>query len=408
MKRQFFYITCIIGMSITQVYAASFDCELETLNPTEITICETPYLNGIDNVLNGLFIKAEESTLAKGSFYKEQKKWLTLRNKCVDNVPCIKEAYIKRNEILSKSTSFEEIATIFDSEYDQNLKSSLVNKYHFKIVNDPWRIKKLLIPTEIERELGMSHGYWRILTHRIIKNDLVIFFYVETKNTSYIVAVAENDNTMQGRVIADHDSRTDEAPKLTIVNQEKEYFTYSVEEENDVEGNKLEPEYYQISLADDLLEPQKVPKPDGYMKAEPWVGYCESTPCTSISLSPNKKWRVASSIGEDSKSSDGLYYFPSERPDLGTNVLSVDAIDFTHPRDEIYDISWQTDDIFYFGYTSIWKVDIGSKRSEKILPIRGIENPYYFSYAGEDYIISQFYPYHGEQEYLYGFYISKK
>ncbi|MEY0233893.1 hypothetical protein [Providencia manganoxydans] len=87
MKRHFFYITCIIGISITQVYAASFDRELETLNPTEITICETPYLNGIDNILNVLFTKAEESTLAKGSFYKEQKKWLTLRNKCVDDVP---------------------------------------------------------------------------------------------------------------------------------------------------------------------------------------------------------------------------------------------------------------------------------------------------------------------------------
>ncbi|MFI8418322.1 lysozyme inhibitor LprI family protein [Serratia sp. NPDC078593] len=125
-------ISVLMFLSIqNSTHATGFDCNFERLNETEKAICNTPYLNGIDNVTNKLFIIALNNTISKEVVQSGQIEWLKERNSCRDNVLCIKESYLQRNAELSSIQAFQPISDVFpdtliDASFDNEIKMALL------------------------------------------------------------------------------------------------------------------------------------------------------------------------------------------------------------------------------------------------------------------------------------------
>lgn len=78
--------------------AASFDCELPTLNPNERAICDNRDLNDADvrmatmlHFLTGLFGMG-----TRGNIQDDQAVWLQERMACEADLACIRDAYARR------------------------------------------------------------------------------------------------------------------------------------------------------------------------------------------------------------------------------------------------------------------------------------------------------------------------
>ena len=90
--------TVVLGLlSTASGYAASFDCKKAT-TPVEIMICKESNLSELDDVLSRDYENTMASNIgdeARVSLKKDQRKWITERNKC-GNQECLKKSYLVR------------------------------------------------------------------------------------------------------------------------------------------------------------------------------------------------------------------------------------------------------------------------------------------------------------------------
>ncbi len=84
-------------------YAASFDCETQTLKPDEKTICDVRVLNDADvrmvttfDLLSGLLAMG-----ARGTIQDQQTEWLKKRQACGADVACLTSSYQERQKELN-------------------------------------------------------------------------------------------------------------------------------------------------------------------------------------------------------------------------------------------------------------------------------------------------------------------
>jgi len=393
------------------VHAAGFNCTLEKLNETEKAICNTPYLNGIDNVTNKLFISALNNTISKEAVQSEQIEWIKERNSCRDNVSCIKDNYLRRNAELSSIQAFQHISDVFpDTLIDAPFENEMKNKNGFTIRDNPWVVKELFNEAQKEKSLNLTQGYWDVLTHMEIKNNLAIIFTVKTKRITYLVLIS--DITSQSYIIDSYDSESNSAPEIKFIHRDDTSFSYKVSNVYDPVKQKQISAYYKVGIADRVLtEPQKISPPQADNENKTWTGYCGNSSCDSNLQSPDGQWRVASGDDNIKYRNDGVYYFPHDRPDLGVNVF-ISSVEDTRDDWTFYrNYVWGDKNSFFFdnegGMACIWKTDIRQKTTERILPIEGLRQPYYIRYNNEDYIISRYTSMDDNDYNMVGFYIAK-
>jgi len=408
-------IICALALLLLQggVHAAGFNCAVENLNETEETICQTPYLSGIDNVSNKLFIGVMNNTLSKGTVQAEQLEWLKDRNSCRKNTACIKEHYLKRNAELSSFQGFHTLAEVFpESLIDAPFDRKIINKNGFTIRDNPWVIKRLFSEPKVERDFNIKDGYWNILTHMEVRNNLAVIFTVETKGTTYLILIS--DITSQSQIIDSYDSESDSAPEIKLIYRDEAGFSYKVSNVYDPMKHQQVSSYYEITVSDsEKITPKKISRPQKeFIKDKTWTGYCGDRSCESELLSPDGKWRVASGDGDIEYRNDGVYYFPHDRPDLGVNVFISSVEDKDDGFSFMRSYVWGHENSFFFdndgGYACIWKTDISQKTTERILPVERLQKPYYLRYKNTDYVISLYIYAGNNDEVLREYYIAKE
>ncbi|WP_068299412.1 lysozyme inhibitor LprI family protein [Pararhodobacter sp. CCB-MM2] len=94
-------ILCLVGF-VPPAAAASFDCAQTGLAADEQAICDSRSLNDMDvematmyRFLRGLFMMGR-----RGAMADDQRAWLSERQACGADVPCLTEAYRSRIEAL--------------------------------------------------------------------------------------------------------------------------------------------------------------------------------------------------------------------------------------------------------------------------------------------------------------------
>ncbi len=75
--------------------ATSFDCT-KAKQPSEKTICKDKNLSSLDELLAITFNKALTSATNKPALTTQQRAWLSERNLCAKDIPCLKAAYKAR------------------------------------------------------------------------------------------------------------------------------------------------------------------------------------------------------------------------------------------------------------------------------------------------------------------------
>jgi len=90
---------------------------------------------------------------------------------------------------------------------------------------------------------------------------------------------------------------------------------------------------------------------------------------------------------------DGVYLFEAKRPDSGINVFSQKANDrierdFSWMRNFV----WGEGETFYFdnegGMACVWRTDIATKITERIIPVESIKYPYYLKYRERERVVA--------------------
>lgn len=119
----------------------SINCSLTSLNDTEKTICETPYLLEIDGGTNEFFSLVKNNSLSIGFLQKKQKEFLQERNKCDKDIDCIQKSYIKNLNDLNNTSMFKSVNYHFSNEIDEPFKKEIINKDGFTIKDNPWFIR---------------------------------------------------------------------------------------------------------------------------------------------------------------------------------------------------------------------------------------------------------------------------
>ncbi|MGS7193192.1 lysozyme inhibitor LprI family protein [Enterobacter cloacae subsp. dissolvens] len=411
-NRTILFVTTLIFFN-SGVQAAGFDCSLKTLNETERTICNTPYLSGIDNVANTLYINAVKNSLSIGTILSGQLKWLDERNSCKADIECIVQKYILRNDILSSVGSFEPLSKIFPPQLiDEPLEQGVTNENGFTIRDNPWLTKKLFSISSLQQKLNLTQGDWRFLTYLIIDDNIGFIFSLETKRITYLIYVSDIDS--QSYVIDAYDSESSFSPGIRLTGRDDVSFTYEVDGVYDKEKDSTVSAYYKVSIADSgkvLAEPKKIIAAPESIEDELWTGYCGHFPCISSLTSPDGKWRIASGDSDIEGRNDGVYYFPHDRPDQGVNVFLS-----SHERNRNFShYAWGDKNSFFFdnqgAMACIWKTDISKKTTECILPVEGLQRPIYIRFKNQDYVVSRYSSSrlkYVQDEYLEGFYISKE
>lgn len=394
------------------VYSAGFDCTLKNLNETEKVICQTPYLSGIDNVANKLFTSAINNTLSKEAVQSGQAEWIKERNSCRQNVDCIKDSYLKRNAELSNIQPFQPLKNIFpDSLIDAPFEHEIKNGNGFLIRDNTWVIKRLIDSSQNDRGLNLTGGYWDILTHLEINNNLGIIFTVITKRITYLVLISDMPD--KSYIIDSYDSESSTAPEIKLIHRDDKSFSYKVSNVYDKDKHKQVSSYYKVSVADSTLTPaHKISRPQHEdLENKAWTGYCGDNSCESVLLSPDGLWRIASGDDNIKYRNDGVYYFPHDRPDLGVNVFIPNMGDTRDGWSYYRSYSWGAKNSFFFdnegGMACIWKTDIAQKTTERILPVEGLKQPYYLRYDNQDYIVSRYISMGDDDQHFEGFYISR-
>ncbi|MGG8097558.1 hypothetical protein PGO14_18500 [Klebsiella aerogenes] len=413
MKSRFTLCALTLLSLQTSVHAAGFNCALEKLNETEKTICQTPYLSGIDNVANQLFINAVNNTLSKEIVQSGQTKWLKERNSCKADVECIKQKYLLRNSELSSIEAFHSLPEVFPASLlDKPFNGEMKNKNGFVIRDNHWQVKKLFDFAQKERSFDIDSGDWYILTHLIANNNLAIIFTIRGDYGTYLVLIS--DMAAKSYIIDFYngDSDSESTPEITLVKRDSSGFTYQVSNIYDATHQKFISKYYKIEVnGSEISKPIAISPPVNIDKEKTWTGYCGRFSCDSELRSPDGQWRLASGEGTIPHQYDGVYYFPHDRPDLGVNVfLSVgDRKEDGWSYSRNY--AWGDKNSFFFdndgGLACIWKTDISQKTTERILPVEGLKYPYYLRYDNEDYVISQYIPTGDADSHLGGFYIAR-
>ncbi|CQD33894.1 lysozyme inhibitor LprI family protein [Yersinia mollaretii] len=414
---------CVFILFTKNALSAGYDCTSINLNETEKTICERNYLSSLDNTMNSFFSQAIDNSYSKGELSRSQRQWIVERNKCGMDSECIKDKYIERNKYLSKFEKFKDVADVFDRAgevLDEPMKGLLKNENGFIIREEPWRVKKLISSYELSSIIGeLSVNYVKILTHRVVNNDLVVFFvvsgYANNKNFSYVISIKELGSPTLEAV---YEGRNIEVSIINVNNKSEGDVFYSVLE--NIDSGQYDNQYntlraFKIQVTNqsvgDLTE---VSSKDLPTDEDKWIGYCGGKECESRVTSPDGKWRLASSDGSKSDLDEGMYYFPYDRPDSGVNVFlsqadTAKSKNFGYTREYV----WGNGPSFYFdndgGYACIWETNITDKITKRILPIEGLVQPYYIKYRDEDLILAT-YAYYNEyvKKYYREIYISKK
>lgn len=249
-----------------------------------------------------------------------------------------------------------------------------------------------------------------VLTYQEIKDDLYIYISVsgryQGKKITLLVELVDDQNP---RIIQQYDgylniiSRTRDAQGNALA-----YFAV---------GNDLHKEYHYLFISPDgekhfrhFLRASRCTD----KKTTPWTGYCGSSECNASLISPDSKWRLASSDGNVKDPDEGMYVFPVNRPDQGLNVFADKADNsitddaFGYTRQYVWGDDSNT---FYFDNSGalgcIWKTDIDKKTTKRIIPVEGILDPFYIKYDGEDLILSV-YSYSYQDDFKSEIYIAKE
>lgn len=389
-------------------FAAAFKCDMKGLNVTERTICNNPSLSGIDDIANKKYISKINDSLSVGTLKRQQLVWLEQRNKCGQNTSCIENSYNNRYRELTYMPSFSSVSEVFN-ELDKPLKNGLVNKYGFTISDKQWRIRPLVKEYDLNREFGIPSlaedvFYWKILTHFIVKNDLVLLYIVKTDDSVFLMKNTDGKNTILAKY-----SRGDSDVDIYLKERSDSLTTYAVSSDDSED-------IYEINNTDGQITTPKFIKHEmnEQSDAHVWKGYCGDSLCVSKIISPDNKWRIASPDLGQTNVDEGVYYFPANRPDLGVNVFLPQAEEERDDWGYERNYTWGGGDDFYFdnqgGLACIWKASLKNKTTQRILPVEGMIEPYYISYNGESYIIAKYIDNSGnrEHEIKYGFYIAKE
>lgn len=414
-------IICSLGVFIMSLPAgaAGFDCSVQNLNKTELTICNDTYLSSVDNVLNLFFTSALNNSINHGTLFREQRQWVKERNQCGDDISCIKEKYVVRNKDLTAILPFRNVDDVFNRDgdlLDPPMAQNLQNKNGFIITEDRWRVKAIVPEWVISsRNYKLDDSDWRVLTHRVVNGDLVIYFLVSgregDKQVNNIIRV---ENGWKSLIVAHYEYSYRDDVMIKYDPGSTDSIVYSVFQRPDperVDSTDYTVETYTLDPTSDKVEKtQSTSRSEASLKKEAWVGYCETQECTSRVASPDGKWRLASRDDYD----EGMFYFPADRPDQGINVFLAQG-DTSKGNDFEYmrNYAWGDENSFYFdndgGYACIWKTDIKNKTTQRILPVEGMLQPYYLNYNGEDLVVATYRTYSAEKKgQHYEIYIAKK
>lgn len=385
---------CLLAGSKVSI-SAGFDCSLPGLSLTEKTVCGNTYLSGLDNALNRFFQKAYDSSLSHGSLTARQIQWLKERDSCRDDITCITNSYLIRNQNLAESNNFQSANAIFNregDELDEVLDAPITTKSGFTMTDSPWRVKEMFSSESFEGGINLEgKRVSGILTYQEINNDLYIYIAVsgryQDKNTTLIVELKDDTSP---RIIQQYDGDIDVISR-TRDRQGNALAYFSI-------GSDSHKDYHYIFISPDngkgISDISSEQADAMTKKAPPWIGYCGDSACDALSISPDSKWRLVSHDSNDKNQDEGIYVFPANRPDLGLNVFTDkndnvnDIDDFTHTRQYVWD---DDSDIFYFtndgALCCIWKTDITSKTTKRILPVVGALDPFYVNYEGESFIL---------------------
>lgn len=417
----------ICGISIfvasLPVSAAGFDCSSKNLNKTETAICHDTYLSSIDNSLNKFFTSALKNSFAHGTLYRQQRQWVKERNQCGDDITCIKQKYIERNKNLTSVNPYHPIDEVFTRDgdsFDPPMAQNLKNKNGFIITEDRWKVK-LIVPDYVilSSQYNIESPEWKVLTHRVANGDLIIYFlvsgWVKDEWVNYIVRV---DDSLPPQIIARYTFSYANDLTIRYEPESTDNVIYSVFQRPDPESGESTDytvETYELDVSTNMVEKtNSITRSAASVKKDAWIGYCETRECTSLVTSPDGKWRLASRDGNKDENDEGMFYFPADKPDQGINVFLAQgdtAINdgFSYMRSYV----WGDENSFYFdnngGYACIWKSDIKTKLTQRILPVEGMLSPYYIKYNNEDIVIAS-YSYYSEKnkKRYYEIYMAKK
>lgn len=372
--------------------AASFDCSLDTLSAVEKTICSDEYLSGADNVLNRQWSAVNGSSLSRGLLKAQQLEWLKDRKGCDADVDCLKELYQTRIAQLSSLTVFAPLSKSFSADQiDPPMAKDLVSEGGYTLRDNPWLIKRLTGRYALSRlaERKMGEIGFQVVAHAVAGDNLYIYL---------VVNVDEGDNLL---VEVDglgnsHILRTFSSDTMLYADPDgqnvagKMHFFISGSEGSPVRVSMdVEADGAAIETMKEV--PVAAPLP-GYDR-ESWQGFCSDVPCHSYSQSPSKQWRVASANFMSTDERDGVYLFDAKRPDSGVNVFSQKANDriendFSYMRNFV----WGDGETFYFdnegGMACVWRTDIKTKITERIIPVESIKYPYYLKYRGREMVVA--------------------
>lgn len=95
--------------------APSFDCH-SNLNPAERAICANPELGELDTRVSELYFEYLNNHAGVGSgFRSQQHNWILTRDRCGDDVGCLRQAYASRRD---------EIQSLLDEHYQGSMPDS--------------------------------------------------------------------------------------------------------------------------------------------------------------------------------------------------------------------------------------------------------------------------------------------
>ncbi|PKE28535.1 hypothetical protein CWS43_21120 [Rahnella sp. AA] len=416
-KKQYLLAFLLGGLPLHTVVAAGFDCTNSSLNETEKKICDTSYLSRTDSLINEMYSAKSASSISQGTLKRDQVKWLRERNLCGGDANCIELSYRNRKQQLDSTLGFLSVEQIFKNEIDPPLDENIVNKNGFVIKDNPWKVRKLFSRSEVSHELNLSSGSddpraWQIMTYKVVNGDLVLFFAVTTQNSIKII-MYRND---KASVFTTHDYNRGlkNAKDISLISQDPTSFTYSMAPGVDYLDDSTE--FFKVNIINGFIsQPIKTEVLDEASRTEAkWVGHCGRHSCIGNSVSPDKKWRIATPYLSYENSDEGIYFFPENNPDLGVNVFMPQTDNNDREYGYNRNFTWGEENTFYFdndgGLACIWKSNIEKKITERILPVEGLIKPFYVNYSSHPYVISSHENYSSidnESNRLDGYFIAK-